>query len=406
MKTERFAFPGHDGATRLGALDLPAGPVRATALLAHCFACTPDAAPARRIATRLTDAGLAVLRLDFTGIDAGAPALDVSDLHAAAQALTERGLPPRLMIGHSLGGTAVLKAAAQLDTVQAVATLGSPAAPAKQNFVARLENRLKNGLSEVDLGGQKFSVSKAFLDSIAAPELTPAIHGLHAALLVMHAPLDQSVGITNATEIFTAAKHPKSFITLGDADHLLSRPEDADYAATMIAAWAGRDLGLTLTAPAHGAMPAPQIPAPDGTVRVRELDPEGFLSEVANGPDHWLLADEPTAVGGTNKGLSPYAFLKAALGACTSMTIRMYARLKKWPLTGISVDVTHRKIPDPTGAKDSRGRPLKRDVFTRRITLDGDLTPDQRARLTEIADRCPVHKTLHQSSEIATETAE
>ncbi len=404
MKTERFAFPGHDGATRHGALDLPAGPIRATALFAHCFACTPDAAPARRIATRLTEAGLAVLRLDFTGLDAGTPALEVSDLHAAAQALAERGLPPRLMIGHSLAGTAVLKAAAQLDTVQAVATLGAPAAPAKQNFAARLVQGLENGLSEVNLGRQKFSVSKTFLDDIATPELTASIHNLHAALLVMHAPLDQSVGIANATEIFTAAKHPKSFITLGDADHLLSRPEDANYAATMIAAWAGRD--LEPEHPAPGAMPTPQNPAPDGAVRVRELDPDGFLSEVANGPDHWLLADEPTTVGGTNKGPSPYAFLKAALGACTSMTIRMYARLKKWPLTGISVDVTHRKIPDPTGAKDPRGRPLKRDVFTRRITLDGDLTPDQRARLTEIADRCPVHKTLHQASEIVTETAE
>jgi uncharacterized OsmC-like protein/pimeloyl-ACP methyl ester carboxylesterase len=413
MKTETLTFAGHDGAELSGRLDLPAGPVRATALFAHCFTCSKNILPARRIAARLTEAGIAVLRFDFTGLGDSEGdfadttfASNIGDLHAAADALAERDMAPSLMIGHSLGGTAVLKAAATRDDVKAVVTLGAPFAPnhVTHNFACRLTEIEENGVAEVDIGGRPFRISKAFLDDIAEQELTGAIHGLGASLLVMHAPRDEIVGIQNATDIFKAALHPKSFVTLGDADHLISRAEDAEYAATVIAAWAGRYLGLDLDLPSHAAMPVPGDPAPEGTVRVTELDHEGFLQEVANGPHHWFLADEPLSVElATNKGPNPYALLKAALGACTSMTMRMYARVKKWPVTGISVAVTHRKIAAEDGAKDERGRPIKIDVFTREITLEGDLDADQRARLIEIADRCPVHKTLHQSSRIETE---
>ncbi|GGD33125.1 bifunctional alpha/beta hydrolase/OsmC family protein [Sinisalibacter lacisalsi] len=414
MKTESFTFTGHDGGELAGRLDLPEGPVRATALFAHCFTCSKNILPARRIAARLTEAGLAVLRFDFTGLGQSEGefadttfASNIGDLHAAAEALAARGMAPSLMIGHSLGGTAVLKAAAALDGIKAVVTLGSPAAPnhVTHNFARRLEEIERNGVAEVDLGGRKFNISKAFLDDIQEHDLTAAIHGLGAALLVMHAPRDMVVGIDNAAEIFKAARHPKSFVTLGDADHMISRSEDAEYAATVIAAWAGRYLGIDRAAPATRAMPAPADPAPEGTVRVREIDPEGFTQEIANGPWHGFIGDEPEEVGGGNKGPNPYALLKAALGTCTSMTMRMYARVKKWPVTGISVDVTHRKEPAADGAKDDRGRPLKVDVFTRRITLEGDLDDGQRARLIEIADRCPVHLTLHRASRIETEVA-
>ncbi len=414
MKTETFSFAGHGGATLSGRLDLPEGPVRATALFAHCFTCTKNILPARRIAARLAEAGIAVLRFDFTGLGESEGdfaettfASNVDDLLAAAASLGARDMAPSLLIGHSLGGTAVLKAAAALPGVKAVVTIGSPAAPnhVSHNFASRLEDIEKNGIAEVDIGGRKFRISKDFLDDIQEQELTPAIHGLHAALLVMHAPRDQIVGIDNASEIFKAARHPKSFITLGDADHMISRAEDAEYAATVIAAWAGRYLGLDLGLPSHAAMPVPATPAPDHTVRVTEIDPDHYTQEVANGPHHWWLSDEPEDVGGSNRGPNPYALLKAALGSCTSMTMRMYARVKKWPVTGISVEVTHRKELAPDGAKDDRGRPIKIDIFTRRITLEGDLDETQRKRLVEIADRCPVHKTLHQASRIETELA-
>jgi len=415
MKTGSFTFTGHDGGTLAGRLDLPEGPVRAAAIFAHCFTCTKNILPARRIAARLAEAGIAVLRFDFTGLGDSEGefgettfASNIGDLKAAAEALAARDLAPRLMIGHSLGGTAVLKAAAALDGVKAVVTVGSPAAPdhVARNFACRLEEIQKNGVAEVDLGGRKFNISKEFLDDIQEHDLNEAIHDLGAALLVMHAPRDMVVGIDNAAEIFKAARHPKSFVTLGDADHMISRAEDAEYAATVIAAWAGRYLGIDLSAPAKSAMPAPAEPAPEGIVRVREIDPESFTQSVANGPWHGFIGDEPEDVGGANKGPNPYALLKAALGTCTSMTMRMYARVKKWPVTGISVDVTHRKEPAEDGAKDDRGRPLKVDIFTRRITLEGDLDEDQRTRLIEIADRCPVHLTLHRASRIETTVAE
>ncbi|OIP87490.1 MAG: osmotically inducible protein C [Rhodobacterales bacterium CG2_30_65_12] len=416
MKTETFTFSGHDGGALAGRLDLPEGPVRATALFAHCFTCTKNILPARRIAARLAEAGIAVLRFDFTGLGdsdgdfaATTFASNVGDLIAAAQALSERGLAPSLMIGHSLGGTAVLKAAARLDGVRAVVTLGAPFAPdhVKHNFACRLTEIEKNGVAEVDIGGRPFNISKAFLDDIEAQELTGAIRGLGAALLVMHAPRDAVVGIENAADIFQAALHPKSFVTLADADHLISRAEDAEYAATVIAAWASRYLGLDQSAaPSHAAMPVPTEPAPEGIVRVTEIDPDHYTQTVANGPHHFWLSDEPEDVGGANRGPNPFALLKAALGSCTSMTMRMYARVKKWPVAGISVEVTHEKVPTSDGAKDDRGRALKIDVFTRRIRLEGDLDESQRARLLEIANRCPVHMTLHQASRIETHLAD
>lgn len=417
MKTESFTFTGHDGTSLSGRLDLPEGRVRATALFAHCFTCTKNILPARRIAARLAEAGIAVLRFDFTGLGDSEGDFaettfgsNVGDLLAAATALAERDMAPALLVGHSLGGTAVLKAAAALDSVQAVVTLGAPFAPdhVKHNFACRLTEIEKNGVAEVDIGGRKFNISKAFLDDIDAQKLTPAIHGLNAALLVMHAPLDDVVGIENAADIFRAALHPKSFVTLAEADHLISRAEDAEYAATVIAAWASRYLGLDLAAaPGRATMPVPTDDAPEGTVRVTEVDADApYTQTVANGPHHFWLSDEPENVGGANRGPNPYALLKAALGSCSSMTMRMYAKVKKWPVTGISVDVTHEKVAAADGAKDDRGRPLKIDVFTRQIRLEGDLTEEQRTRLVEIADRCPVHRTLHQASRIETTLVE
>lgn len=398
---QRLIFEGHSGDALAARLDMPEGPVLATALFAHCFTCSKDIPAARRIAGRLAAMGIAVLRFDFTGLGHSGGEFEnttftsnVEDLVRAAGYLAERDLAPSLLIGHSLGGAAVLKAAPQIDSVKAVVTLGAPYDPGHvtHNFAGALDDIEADGQAEVQLGGRPFTIGKDFVDDVTAAALTPAIAGMKKALLVMHAPTDAVVGIENATQIFLAAKHPKSFVTLDSADHLISRAEDAEYAAAVIAAWAGRYLHLTPPAPPPGA--------PEGVVRVSEADPKGFLQDVMAGPKHHALADEPLPYGGTDQGMSPYGFLSAALGACTSMTLRMYARRKNWPVTHISVDVTHDKVH----AQDAEtATEVRIDRFHRLIRLVGDLDDDQRARLVEIADKCPVHKTLETGAKVTTE---
>lgn len=404
MTTERITFTGHSGEKLAARLDLPDGPHLATVLFAHCFTCSKDIPAARRISGRLAAMGLAVLRFDFTGLGHSEGEFsnttfssNVADLIAAADYLKTRGMAPDMLIGHSLGGAAVFRAASEMATVRAVATLGAPFDPhhVTHNFDDALERISSDGEAEVSLGGRPFTIRKEFVDDISAQKLAPAIANLKRALLVMHAPLDNVVGIENAAEIFGAAKHPKSFVTLDDADHLITRPEDAEYAAELIAAWAARYLNLT--------PPAPPIGAPEGVVRVSEADANGFLQDVNSGPFHHTLADEPMAYGGTNKGMTPYGFVAAGLGACTSMTIRMYARRKGWPLEHVWVDVSHNKVH----AQDANtGSGERIDSFKRVIHLTGALDREQRARLLEIADKCPVHRTLEKSSHVITELAE
>lgn len=404
MPTEKITFLSHDGHQLAARLDLPDGPHLETALFAHCFTCTKDIVAARRIAGRLAAIGIAVLRFDFTGLGHSGGEFantsfssNIEDLIAACSYLDGRDMAPGLLIGHSLGGAAVLKAAASLPSVKAVVTIGAPFDPehVTHNFADALPRILADGQAEVNLGGRPITIGAKFVKDVSAENLAPAIAGLKRALLVMHAPLDATVGIENATRIFTAAKHPKSFVTLDDADHLISRAQDAEYAAEVIATWAARYLDMRAPAPPPGA--------PEGVVRVAEADPDGFLQDITAGPRHHILADEPLAYGGTDRGLTPYGLLSAGLGACTSMTIRMYARRKKWPLSHVSVDVTHDKVH----AQDaSGGMGAKADCFFRVIRLEGDLDADQRQRLLEIADKCPVHKTLEKSSKVRTSLSE
>ena len=402
MSTERIEFPGHSGDLLAARLDLPKGRVLATALFAHCFTCSKDIPAARRIAERLTMMGIAVLRFDFTGLGHSSGEFanttfssNVDDLLEAAKYLVGRDMAPSLLIGHSLGGAAVLKAAGDMPSVRAVVTIGAPFDPAHvaHNFGQATKKIQAEGQADVMLAGRTFTIKRDFLDDIAEAELKPAIAGLKRALLVLHAPGDQTVGIENASDIFVAAKHPKSFVTLDDADHLISEPKDAEYAADVISAWSARYLELRKP-------PAP-IGAPEGVVRTTESDPTGFLQDVQAGPNVHLLADEPEMMGGTGLGMTPYQFLSAGLGACTSMTIRMYARRKKWPLDGVSVDVTHDKIhaSDCSHCETEEG---KVDKFTRTIRLEGGLDEAQRARLMEIADRCPVHRSLEGEIDVET----
>ena len=402
MASERMSFAGHSGDELSARLDLPDGPHLATALFAHCFACGKDVLAARRIAAQLAARGIAVLRFDFTGLGHSGGEFgnttftsNVADLVLAAKALAVRGMPPALLIGHSLGGAAVLRAAGRIGSVQAVVTLAAPYDPGHvtHNFAGALERIEAEGAAEVRLAGRSLTVGREFVADVSGEKLAPAIRELDRALLVMHAPRDEIVGIDNATRIFLEARHPKSFVTLDTADHLISRKEDAEYAAEVIAAWAARYVEMERSAPPPGA--------PEGVVRVRESDPEGFLHDVMVGQDHHLVADEPESFGGTGRGPTPYGLVSAGLGACTSMTIRMYARRKKWPLAHVAVDVEHAKTHAPDAeAEDATS---KIDVFRRRIRLEGDLSEDQRRKLLEIANRCPVHRTLESSVRVETE---
>ena len=401
MPTERITFAGHDGSQLAARLDLPDGPVLATALFAHCFTCSKDIPAARRISARLAAMGIAVLRFDFTGLGHSGGEFanttftsNVEDLISAAQFLAGRNMAPALLIGHSLGGAAVLRARAGIPSIKAVVTLGAPADPGhvSHHFEAALPQIQKEGSAEVALGGRPFRIGKAFVDDISEAALTPAIEDLKAALLVLHAPRDETVSIDNAAAIFVAAKHPKSFVTLDDADHLITRAADAEYAADVITAWVSRYVSLSPPAPPPGA--------PEGVVRVSEADPTGFLQDIQAGPSHHAVADEPVSYGGTDRGMSPYGFVSAGLGACTSMTIRMYARRKRWPLNSVSVDVCHDKVHAQDAGLANEG---KVDQFRRKIRLTGPLDQEQRARLLEIADKCPVHRTLEGSAHITTE---
>ena len=404
MPTERLTFEGHDGARLAARLDTPDGPHLATALFAHCFTCGKDIAAARRVAARLASAGIAVLRFDFTGLGHSGGEFEntsfssnVGDLVAAAGALEARGLAPGLLIGHSLGGAAMIAAAGRIASAKAVATIGAPFDPGHvtAHFDSALPRIREEGVAEVTLAGRSFRIGRGFVEDIAQARIEEAARAMRAALLVMHAPTDETVGIENATGIFLAARHPKSFVTLDGADHLLSQPDAAEYAAGVIAAWAARYLDL--------AAPPPPPGAPEGVVRVSEAGPDGFLQDISAGPRHFVQADEPESYGGTDLGMSPYGFLAAGLGACTSMTIRLYARRKGWPLEHVSVDVTHDKMH----AQDAKaGSGSKVDVFRRSVRLTGRLDAEQRGRLLEIADRCPVHRTLEAGARVETVLAD
>jgi putative redox protein len=395
MKTERFEFEGHDGSMLAARLDWPEGTVRASAILAHCFTCSKDIPAARRIAGRLAARGIAVLRFDFTGLGHSGGEFanttfssNVEDLQAAVRALEQRGIAPQLMIGHSLGGAAVLKAAPQVSSLRAVVTIGAPADPSHvvKHMEGQLEDIRRDGQATVRLGGRPFKIRREFLDDIDGHALESALGQLRVALLVMHAPADLTVGIDNASRIFMAAKHPKSFVSLDKADHLISREEDAEYVAEVIASWSDRYLD---PAPVS-ALPG----APEGVVRVAEAQEGGFKQDVTINARHQLVADEPLSVGGTDMGPSPYQLLSAGLGACTTMTLRMYANRKKIPLAHVTCDVTHNKAHLEDSRQLGEGQ-NKVDTFTRQIRLEGDLSDEQRQSLLRIADNCPVHRTLH-----------
>jgi uncharacterized OsmC-like protein/alpha-beta hydrolase superfamily lysophospholipase len=392
--SEKITFPGSQGHSLAARLERPVGEPRAYALFAHCFTCSKDIFAASRIAGELAGHGIAVLRFDFTGLGSSEGEFsntnfssNVGDLVAAARFLADNFQAPEILIGHSLGGAAVLAAAAKVPSAVAVATIGAPSDPAHVSHLfadARQEIECE-GEAEVTLGGRQFRIQKQFVDDISENNLDDAIAGLKKALLVFHAPLDETVSIDNAGHIFQAAKHPKSFVSLDDADHLLSRRQDSRYVAAVLAAWAMRFIGDE---------PAENLISAAGTVVVAENGIGRFSQSVSVNNHHQMYADEPESYGGNDSGPSPYDYLLAGLGACTAMTMRMYAERKKIPLEHVSVTLRHNKVHAEDCA-DCHATTGKVDRIEREIEIVGDLDEATRNRLLEIADKCPVHRTLH-----------
>lgn len=408
MRTERFTFQGSGDAPLAARLDLPQGRPRATAVFAHCFTCSKDSLAAARITRALVAAGVGVLRFDFTGLGSSGGdfantdfSSNVDDLVRAADSLGERFDAPRVLVGHSLGGTAALATAARLPEVAAVVTINAPFDPAHVLglFPPGARSALERGEEKVavEIGGRHFRIRRQFLVDAGSHDLGQAIRSLGRPLLVFHAPTDDLVSVDNARRIFDAARHPKSFVSLPGADHLLTRRADSAYVADVVAAWASRYV--------EGAADRDEGPSgavPPGIVVVSEAG-RGRFEQAIRAGRHVLASDEPAGVG-DDAGPNPYDLLLAALGSCTSMTIRMYAERKEWPLERVEVRLSHRRV-HADDCRDCDARAGMVDEIERVIELVGPLTGDQRARFVEMAERCPVHRTLVGTKRIVTRLA-
>jgi uncharacterized OsmC-like protein/alpha-beta hydrolase superfamily lysophospholipase len=402
MPGERFDFSNAEGLRLAGLLDSPPGEARAYALFAHCFTCGKDVHAARRIAEGLNALGIAVLRFDFTGLGSSEGEFanttfssNVADLVTAADQLRRAKRAPSILIGHSLGGAAVLAAAAAVPEARAVVTISAPSDPAHVTglFKDRLAEIRADGEVEVTLSGRPFRIRRGFIEDVAEQKLGGRLAALRKALLIFHSPADEIVGIDNASRIFAAARHPKSFVSLADADHLLTRRSDAAYVAKVIAAWAERYLDMA-------AQESAAAPGDAGLVTVRETG-QGRLQQEITAGAHRFRADEPVTAGGGDSGPNPYDLLLAALGACTAMTLRLYAERKALPLDRVTVKLRHAKI-HAADCATCEAREGMIDHIERGILLEGTLDADARARLLEIADKCPVHRTLTSEIDITT----
>ena len=396
MRTHKIEFPGHDGGMLSGRLEMPlTGSPRFFAVFAHCFTCSKNLTAVANISRALTQHGIAVLRFDFTGLGESSGDFEdtnfssnVEDLSAAIQFVKENYQAPQLLVGHSLGGAAVLMAALRDDSIKAVATIGSPAEPehVKGLLSSGINEIEEEGKAEISIGGRPFTIKKHFLEDLQNNALAENLRSLKAALLILHSPDDTIVGINNAQTLYTAATHPKSFITLDAADHLLSRSQDSNYAGNVIASWSER----------YTDVAEEEEETKHGSVLVRTTD--SYTTEIRTA-HHSLLADEPKSLGGNNLGPTPYGLLLASLGSCTSITLRMYINRKQWDVQEINVHLEHEKVHSKD-CEDCESESGMIDIIQMKLEFIGNLDESQRARLLEIAHKCPVHKTMTTETKI------
>lgn len=394
MRSEKVSFKNQQGENIAAIIDWPLiKSPKATALFAHCFTCNKNLIAVKNISRSLTEAGIAVLRFDFTGLGQSEGEFEqtnfdtnIDDLELAANFLTQQIESPKLLIGHSLGGTAVLHAAHKITSAKGVVTIGSPFNPSHVThlFESKLIEIKKQGKAEVHIGGRTFTVSEELIKTLEKEDSNLLVKNLKKALLVLHSPQDTIVEIANAEKIYKAAHHPKSFISLDGADHLLSNKEDSTYVGAVIGSWIKRYITIS---------EVDKISS--NHLAAAQTNNDSLTTEViADG--HYLLADEPKDLGGNNLGPSPYGLLSASLASCTTLTLQMYAKRKEWDLKTVTVHVNHRK-------ELKEGTSQKIDSFTREIELSGNLSKDQKQRLLEIANKCPIHKTLHSENRITTD---
>lgn len=397
MKSQKIKFTNNDGLTLSARLELPIDTKpHAYAIFAHCFTCSKNLKAVGNISRALTQNGIAVLRFDFTGLGQSEGEFsdtnfssNVSDLISAYEYLKNNHEAPDILIGHSLGGAAVLAASLKLEEVKAVVTIGAPFQPGhvKHLIQDEYDKIEEEGEATVSIGGRPFKIKKQFIEDIEEADFENEIANLNKPLLILHSPQDMIVPIDNAAKIYKAAKHPKSFVTLDKSDHLLSNQEDSLYAGELISSWSKKYI------------PKPEPPSIDAIKKVAaRIGEEGYTTEIEAGIHH-LLADEPESVGGNDLGATPYDLLASALGACTSMTLRMYADRKGWDLKEVKTHLQHSKIHSED-CNSCENKPAKLDHIERIIELEGDLSGEQRERLLEIADKCPVHRTLNSEIKI------
>ena len=402
MRSQKVNFTNANGFQLSARLEFPPDKKPyAYAIFAHVFTGNKSLSATRHISRSLTQHGIAVLRFDFTGLgDSEGDFADtnfssnVDDLLAASDFLSENYAAPKILVGHSLGGAAVIFAASQLPNIEAVATVGAPSEPEHVTHLLddKLEEIERTGVAKVTVGGRQFTIKKQFLEDLQSKNMFEILRKLKKAILVLHSPQDTVVEIENAAKIYRAAYHPKSFVSLDGADHMLTKKNDAAYAGDLVASWVTRYV-----------QPPKVVPLKTDAQVAARLGEVGYTTEILAG-QHALLADEGEEAGGDDFGPSPYQYLSTALGACTAMTLQMYARRKKWDLQNVEVHIDHgKKYVDDCNACIEFSKPMKVDHFKRWITLEGELSEEQIARLLEIADRCPVHRTLNKEVRIETE---
>ena len=401
MNLQKVIFENKEGQSLVGKLELPANQhPHNFAIFAHCFTCNKNLAAVRNIGKALTSNGFGVLRFDFTGLgesegDFGDTNFsgNVEDLIAAADYLNDNYSAPTLIIGHSLGGAAAIYAAAQVNSIKAVATIGAPSNPkhVQRLLQSSVDEIKKNGKAIVNLSGRDFTIKKQFLDDLERNTLSETVKNLRKPILIMHSPQDNTVGIKNAEEIYMAAHHPKSFISLDGADHLLMNKKDSIYAGEVISGWAKRYLNIT---------DSEDLPKTKHQV-IASLDfDDGFTTAMKVG-NHYMTADEPTSYGGNDFGPSPYELVSAGLSACTAMTLQMYTKRKGWHIDNVEVHTSYSKT-HALDCGDCESANAKIDTFHREIKITGDFDDKQLERLLQIADKCPVHKTLHNETQVIT----